>query len=286
MTVIPLVVALLVVGIAKSAEAALGGRIAGRSVMWIVIVCTASAIFGAVMIVALTHAFPLPRGTAEGLQSALAGIEQKAAGPHARRRGLLQRRHPRQCLCRGDQRRRPPPGRVRGLVCPGPRTHRRSGAPHGGRPVRSGRRRASRDHRVGVVDCAARGVRARLHRRLGSRGVGLRRARPLCRPDLAHRDSRDPGGISARDPRRADWAWRVQPGDDRAASGRDLDPLVARLASGDADRSARDGRSRAGGRRDLADRGGAVPGDGSGDERRGRLLRRALAWASSRRSAR
>jgi Na+/H+-dicarboxylate symporter len=81
MTVIPLVVALLVVGIAKSAEAALGGRIARRSVMWIVIVCTASAIFGAVMIVALTHAFPLPRGTAEGLQSALAGIEQKAAGP-------------------------------------------------------------------------------------------------------------------------------------------------------------------------------------------------------------
>jgi Na+/H+-dicarboxylate symporter len=81
MTVIPLVVALLVVGIARSAEAALGGRIAGRSVMWIVIVCTASAIFGAVMIVALTHAFPLPRGTAEGLQSALAGIEQKAAGP-------------------------------------------------------------------------------------------------------------------------------------------------------------------------------------------------------------
>jgi Na+/H+-dicarboxylate symporter len=81
MTVIPLVVALLVVGIAKSAEAALGGRIAGRSVLWIVIICTASAIFGAVMIVALTHAFPLPRGTAEGLQSALAGIEQKAAGP-------------------------------------------------------------------------------------------------------------------------------------------------------------------------------------------------------------
>src|SRR5439155_1610951 len=34
MTVIPLVVALLVVGIAKSREAALGGRIAGRSVLW------------------------------------------------------------------------------------------------------------------------------------------------------------------------------------------------------------------------------------------------------------
>ena len=41
MTVIPLVVALLVVGIAKSAEAAQAGRVAGRSVLWIVIICTA-----------------------------------------------------------------------------------------------------------------------------------------------------------------------------------------------------------------------------------------------------
>ena len=48
MTVIPLVVALLVVGIAKSAEAAQAGRIAGRSVLWIVIICTASAVFGAI----------------------------------------------------------------------------------------------------------------------------------------------------------------------------------------------------------------------------------------------
>jgi Na+/H+-dicarboxylate symporter len=50
-------------------------------VLCIVIVCTAAAIFGAVMIVVLTRLFPLPHGTAEGLQSALAGIEQKAAGP-------------------------------------------------------------------------------------------------------------------------------------------------------------------------------------------------------------
>jgi Na+/H+-dicarboxylate symporter len=81
MTVIPLVVALLVTGIAKSAEAALGGRIAGRSVLWIVIVCTASAVFGALMIILLTHLFPLPRGTAESLQAALAGVEQKASAP-------------------------------------------------------------------------------------------------------------------------------------------------------------------------------------------------------------
>jgi Na+/H+-dicarboxylate symporter len=81
MTVIPLVVALLVVGIAKSAEAAQAGRIAGRSVLWIVIICTASAVFGAVATVVLTHAFPLSRETAQLLQTALGNVEQKATGP-------------------------------------------------------------------------------------------------------------------------------------------------------------------------------------------------------------
>jgi Na+/H+-dicarboxylate symporter len=78
MTVIPLVVALLVVGVAKGAEAAQAGRIAGRTVMWIVIVCTASAVFGAVMTRVLTMLFPLARSTAAGLQAALAGAEQKS----------------------------------------------------------------------------------------------------------------------------------------------------------------------------------------------------------------
>lgn len=78
MTVIPLVVALLVTGIAKGREAAAGGRIAGRSVLWFVIICTTSAIFGAVMVLLLTKLFPLPRGTAGALQAALAGVEQKA----------------------------------------------------------------------------------------------------------------------------------------------------------------------------------------------------------------
>jgi Na+/H+-dicarboxylate symporter len=81
MTVIPLVVALLVVGIAKSAEAALGGRIAGRSVLWIVIICTASAVFGALAILLLTHLFPLGHHTAESLRAALAGVEQKSSTP-------------------------------------------------------------------------------------------------------------------------------------------------------------------------------------------------------------
>jgi len=81
MTVIPLVVALLVVGIAKSAEAALGGRIAGRSVLWIVIICTLSSVLGAIGTLLLTHLFPLPHSTAAGLQAALAGVEQKASTP-------------------------------------------------------------------------------------------------------------------------------------------------------------------------------------------------------------
>jgi len=41
MTVVPLIIGLLVTGIAQSAEAARGGRIAGRAVLWIVILSTA-----------------------------------------------------------------------------------------------------------------------------------------------------------------------------------------------------------------------------------------------------
>jgi proton glutamate symport protein len=81
MTVIPLVITLLVTGVAKSAEAARGGRIAATSVLWIVIVCTVSAVFGALVMLLLTHIFPLAPSTAEGLRGALAGVEQKATGP-------------------------------------------------------------------------------------------------------------------------------------------------------------------------------------------------------------
>ena len=81
MTVIPLVIALLVVGIARGREAASAGRIAGRSVLWIVIICTASAAFGALMTRFLTDVFPLPRRTAEGLESALSAAEQTASAP-------------------------------------------------------------------------------------------------------------------------------------------------------------------------------------------------------------
>jgi proton glutamate symport protein len=81
MTVIPLVITLLVTGVAKSAEAARGGKIAATSVLWIVIVCTVSAIFGALVMLLLTHAFPLAQSTAESLRGALAAVEQKSTGP-------------------------------------------------------------------------------------------------------------------------------------------------------------------------------------------------------------
>jgi Na+/H+-dicarboxylate symporter len=82
MTVIPLVVALLVTGIAAGAEAARAGRIAGRSVLWIVILCTCSAIFGAVAVKLITGAFPLPAAQAQAMQTGLAGLDQSvASGP-------------------------------------------------------------------------------------------------------------------------------------------------------------------------------------------------------------
>jgi Na+/H+-dicarboxylate symporter len=81
MTVIPLVVALLVTGIAQSAEAARGGAIAARTVLWAVIICTASAIVGALLVLLFTGMAPLPRETGQLLQEALGRIEQPASGP-------------------------------------------------------------------------------------------------------------------------------------------------------------------------------------------------------------
>jgi Na+/H+-dicarboxylate symporter len=49
--------------------------------MWIVIVCTVSAVFGAIVMLLLTNVFPLAPSTAEALRSALGGIEPKPTGP-------------------------------------------------------------------------------------------------------------------------------------------------------------------------------------------------------------
>ena len=80
MTVIPLIIALLITGVVRGAEAARGGRIAGRTVLWIVAVCTASAIVGAIGISILLGLFPLPQAAAEALRIGLAAIDPAAAG--------------------------------------------------------------------------------------------------------------------------------------------------------------------------------------------------------------
>ena len=78
MTVIPLIVALLVTGIVGSAEAARAGGLATRSILWFVVVLTASAIFGGVMMPALLTVFPLPQSAAEALRVGLASVDAGA----------------------------------------------------------------------------------------------------------------------------------------------------------------------------------------------------------------
>lgn len=79
MTVIPLMVALLIIGVGRGAEAARAGRIAGRSILWFVIVCTLSAIFGALVMPLLLAMFPLPAGAADALRAGLAAVDPAAA---------------------------------------------------------------------------------------------------------------------------------------------------------------------------------------------------------------
>ena len=249
MTVIPLVVALLVVGIAKSAEAAQAG--------------TDRRPVGAVDRHHLHRLGGVRRGDdpaadarcsrcrerpRQALQAALAGVEQTATGPLPGRRRLLQGRDPAQC-------RSPPRATATSCRWSSSRCCSRSRW----RASRAAARRAVVDLFEAIADAllviigwvlvgrAARRARAGLHRRRRGRRRGLRRARPLYRCS-----SRSIGILVtlAAYPL-AVIAGRHRPpasftrGDDRAAGGRDLDPLVAGLASGDAGGGAGDGHSRA-----------------------------------------
>ena len=84
MTVIPLIFALLVGGIVGGSDAARSGGVAGRSMLWFVIVLTLSAVFGAVVMPALLSVFPLPAAAADALRAGLANVnsaETAAAVP-------------------------------------------------------------------------------------------------------------------------------------------------------------------------------------------------------------
>jgi proton glutamate symport protein len=71
MTIVPLVVALLVTGIAEGAAAARGSRIAGRSFVLMVVILWLSAIFAGLVVPVLLRLFPMPAEAAEALRSAL-----------------------------------------------------------------------------------------------------------------------------------------------------------------------------------------------------------------------
>lgn len=76
MTVIPLIVALLVVGVVGGADAARAGGLATKAVLWFLGFYVFSAAFGAVMTPALLVLWPLPEMAAEALRAGLAGVDQ------------------------------------------------------------------------------------------------------------------------------------------------------------------------------------------------------------------
>jgi Na+/H+-dicarboxylate symporter len=76
MTVIPLIVALLVVGVVGGADAARAGGLAARAVVWFLGFYVFSAVFGAAMTNALLALWPLPGASAEALRAGLASVDQ------------------------------------------------------------------------------------------------------------------------------------------------------------------------------------------------------------------
>lgn len=81
MTVIPLVFALLVTGIAATAEAARSGALAARAIVVILVVMASSALLAAVLTPLLLEAYPLPAAPAAALRAALVGVAPPAAMP-------------------------------------------------------------------------------------------------------------------------------------------------------------------------------------------------------------
>lgn len=79
MTVVPLVVALLITGIAQTADAVRAGRLAGRAVLTMMAILWSSSLLAAVMIPVLLSAFPMPDGAADALKQALSSAT--APGP-------------------------------------------------------------------------------------------------------------------------------------------------------------------------------------------------------------
>ena len=74
MTIIPLVVSLLVTGIAATTEAVRAGRVAARAMVLILTVMASSAVLAAVLMPVLLDLVPLPAQSAAALRAALVGV--------------------------------------------------------------------------------------------------------------------------------------------------------------------------------------------------------------------
>jgi proton glutamate symport protein len=84
MTVVPLVVALLITGIVKSAEAARAGPMAARAITWIVAIMVLSAVMGAILTPFLLSLWPMPQESAAALRAALTTAPAVAEQPALR----------------------------------------------------------------------------------------------------------------------------------------------------------------------------------------------------------
>ncbi|KTT73073.1 dicarboxylate/amino acid:cation symporter [Sphingomonas endophytica] len=81
MTIVPLVVSLLVTGVAATAEAAKAGRLAGRAIALYVAFLFLSATIAALVTPLILTIAPLPTAAATALRAALSGAEQVPAVP-------------------------------------------------------------------------------------------------------------------------------------------------------------------------------------------------------------
>ena len=81
MTVIPLVVALLITGVASTAEAASAGRLAARTIIGSLVLLGVNALAAALVTPLILDAIPIPVAAAHALRTALIGVPQVAAPP-------------------------------------------------------------------------------------------------------------------------------------------------------------------------------------------------------------
>ena len=287
MTVIPLIVALLVTGIARTAEAARGGRIAAVSVAFFLGIFLCSAMLGAFFTPVLTGLFPLPSSAAEAMQAGLASIDPSAtAAVVPKAQDFVRNIVPSNVIAAAAN------GDVLPLVvftllfALAVSQIGEAAAAQPGRPVRGHCRRLAGGDQLGAGDRADRRLGARLRARRQRRRRRLRGARLLYRAGVEPRPGRGARRLSAGGARGGQEARRLRPRHDRAAERGDLDPLVAGLAAGDAGGGAQPQDPRRGRRRDLADGRRLVPRHRPGDEPGGAVLHRRMDGAGAEPAAR